>query len=141
MVGLINLERFVNRHAAPCTGTYGGHMALLPPNSLLINGRRTDLSAATFNIYNVLQEVREELQLTGQLSGMNLTSVREQVQRVAATVGAPSAANPAKQSKQVRVCGGDGVESIRGIAFSLLGYMGICYVRAVGVVSRCTCVS
>jgi hypothetical protein len=78
-------------------------MALLPPNSLLINGRRTDLSAATFNIYNVLQEVREELQLTGQLSGMNLTSgVREQVQRVAATVGAPSAANPAKQSKQVR---------------------------------------
>jgi hypothetical protein len=78
-------------------------MALLPPNSLLINGRRTDLSAATFNIYNVLQEVRQELQLTGQLSGMNLTSeVREQVQRVAATVGAPSAANPAKQSKQVR---------------------------------------
>jgi hypothetical protein len=86
-------------------------MALLPPNSLLINGRRTDLAAATFNIYNVLQEVRQELQLTGQLSGMNLTSgVREQVQRVAATVGAPSAANPAKQSKQVRTyCGVENV--------------------------------
>ena len=80
-----------------------GMSQALPPNSVLINGRRTDLSVSTFNIFDLLVDIRSELAVTSKLAALNLPKlVKTQVARIATNVGAAAQGRGASQ-KQVRI--------------------------------------
>ena len=65
-----------------------GVLHALPANSLFINGKRTDVGGNTFNIYDVLEEVQEELLSQGKLSGLRLDrSTKKGLVQVANNVG------------------------------------------------------
>ena len=82
-----------------------GQGMLLPPNSILVNGRRIDLSASTFNIFDLLDEIRAELVVTSALSALNLSAAtKEQVGRIASSVGGTAGPmQPGRKQKQVRI--------------------------------------
>ena len=77
----------------------------LPPNSILVNGQRTDLSAATFNIYDLLVSLRAELAVTSKLSALGLPRpLKTQVARIASNVGSVGGyGGGASKQKQVHL--------------------------------------
>lgn len=81
----------------------GMHNMHVPPNSVLINGRRTDLSASTFNLFDLLVDLRSELAVTSKLAAFNLPkTIKAQVARIASNVGSAASGMQGKQ-KQVRI--------------------------------------
>jgi len=75
----------------------------VPPNSVLINGRRTDLGASTFNLFDLLVDLRAELAVTSKLAVLNLPkTIKAQVARIASNVGSAAGGGQGKQ-KQVRI--------------------------------------
>lgn len=61
----------------------------IPPNSVFINGLRLDLAGNTFNVYDLLQEVRDEIRHMEKLSSLSLpVSLRNELQALSKNVGA-----------------------------------------------------
>eukprot|EP01034_Spumella_vulgaris_P025848 gene25848-32345_t len=68
-----------------------GVLQQLPTNSLYVNGKRFDLSANTFNIYDVLVSIREELQLQSKIQKLPLDKdMKADLVSVAANIDKPA---------------------------------------------------
>ena len=60
---------------------------VVPANSLFINGKRTDLDGATFNLFDVLSDLKTEYSHISALAAMNLSAiVRNKLKSVAVQV-------------------------------------------------------
>lgn len=60
----------------------------IPNNAIFINGIRFDLSGNTFNVYDLLNEVKEEIKYMGKLSNINLNqNIKNEIKDFASVVG------------------------------------------------------
>jgi hypothetical protein len=69
-------------------GGGAGSVFSLPPNSLFANGRRVDLAGSTFNVFDLLVTLREEVQASRGLAELPFErDVKDQIARIAGRVG------------------------------------------------------
>lgn len=100
MISATKVSAAVREEASAWYQTIGNNM-VMPPNSVFVNGRRTDLSSSTFNLFDLLVDIRGELAVTNKLSALALPKeLKTQVSRIAGNVG--SGGQQSKQ-KQVRI--------------------------------------
>ena len=63
----------------------------IPSNSVFINGIRFDLNGNTFNVYDLLNEVKEEIKYMGKLSNINLNqNKKNEIKDFASVIGKDS---------------------------------------------------
>jgi hypothetical protein len=59
----------------------------VPMNSMFINGKRVDLRASTFNIFDLFADIRGELQTLSKLSSLPINrEVKKQIALIASNI-------------------------------------------------------
>lgn len=76
----------------------------VPMNSMFINGKRVDLSASTFNIFDLFADIRGELQTLSKLSSLPINrEVKKQIALIASNINQNKGSSSSSSSSTVRI--------------------------------------
>lgn len=72
-----------------------GVLNMIPTNAVFLNGKRTELGGNTFNLFDLLQQLQDELALTDKLASLALPKAADRIVAEAAiNVGLPKQLDP-----------------------------------------------
>ena len=92
-----------------------GFLRYCPSNSLFLSGKRIPLDSATFNIFDVLEEIKDELKQMAVLNSMDLSSgVRKKLQVLAMDISSSNGESSGKDPSSgiIRVDASKGGKSV-----------------------------